>query len=93
MCDECSASLKIGRRKYCSDRCARKARDTRYRGSKYTQRGIDSPPERELAYDEHERHLRDLYDEAVANVVFLSPDVRWCLEDDARRFAAMRRAQ
>lgn len=91
-CPECDAAIGAGKRKYCSERCSRKVRDARYRGSEFTRRGISSQPERELPYDEHERHLRDLYDEAMTTVVFLSADVRWCFEDDARRFAAMHRA-
>ena len=91
-CLECPSVVKLGRRKYCSESCSRKARDARYRGSEFTSRGITSEPECELPYDEHERLLRDLYDEAASSVLFLSPEVRWCIEDDVRRFAAMHRA-
>lgn len=90
-CLECDAAIAAGKRKYCSNRCARKTRNTRHRGSEYTRRSNASEPERELPYDEHERYLRDVYDDAASSVVFLSLEVRWCFEDDARRFSAMLR--
>lgn len=88
-CAECGGPLPEGRRRYCADRCARRARDRRYRTAR------EAPPQTPITLEIRARLTTSIGTPAwpmygrARDVDGISGDVLECFEDDRRRWSHM----